>query len=239
MSVSFADAVKEIYDFLDDHSTEAIMLQIKHEGADNNDALFEELLWKEMYNNLKHWRLGSTIPTLDQIRGGIQLMRRFYISNPIVFGVDVRRWADNSSRFWIPVPPRPSYLMVQDQYKFTNAVKTFPELIQAKTKAITDLMLEARFTDTRFRRHGWYLDWCNAFAEPFSFGVIATPEQIALGEEDQSGVNEIVREYVATARSSGEKVRVGTVLLDFVNPKDPMIIQEIVMCNDFWISETR
>jgi 1-phosphatidylinositol phosphodiesterase len=234
LSVTFADAVKELYDFLKDHPSEAVMLQIKHEGTDRNDALFEDLMRREIDEHIRYWRLGTMIPTLGAIRGGIQLMRRYHLSNPYAtLGIDVRRWADNSARFWIPVPPRPSHLMVQDEYRFTNVAKTFPELIQMKTEAIANLMNEAQFTDTDFSRHGWYLNWCNAFAEPFSLGVIATPKQIALGQEGETGVNEIVRGSIEKARSSGENIRVGTILLDFVDVRDPRVVQEVVLCNEF------
>lgn len=161
-------------------------------------------------------------------------MRRFRLANSYAtLGINVLRWADNAARFWIPVPPRPSHLMVQDQYRFTDVVSTFAELIQLKVKAITDLIQEARVTDTEFKRQGWYLDWCNAFAEPFSLKVSATPEQIALGRGDETGVNEVIRSTVGRARSEGEKIRIGTLLLDFVDAKDPRVVQEIVMCNDF------
>ena len=166
-------------------------------------------------------------------------MRRFWIEDEDRdgegLGIDVLRWADNAKRFWIPLPPPGcGGLMVQDEYKFTDRVSSFEELIRRKVGVIEDLMVEARLVDTEVRRCGWYLNWCNAFAEPFSsLKVVATPEQIALGRGGEYGVNEMVREMIGEARSGGERVRVGTILLDFVDLRDPRIVQEVVLCNKF------
>ena len=65
------------------------------------------------------------------------------------------RWADNAKRFWIPVSP-PGYggLMVQDEYKFTDRVSSFEELIRRKVGVVKDLMIEARLVDTEVRQVG-------------------------------------------------------------------------------------
>lgn len=234
LSVTFQDASKELYDFLRDHASECVVLQVKHEGADGDEEGFQELFGKQLRQNLRYWALGPTIPRLGDVRGRIQLMRRFRLGDPMmVLGINVLRWADNARRFWIPVPPGYGHLMVQDEYKFTNVVRTYAELIQRKVADIEDLMLEARLMDTEVRRCGWYLNWCSALAEPFGLGVAASPEQIALGKGGEVGVNEIVRGIIGRAREEGEKVRVGTILLDFVDVKDPRVVQEVVMCNQF------
>lgn len=213
---------------------ECVILQVKHEGGDGDDVKFEELFRREVGHTQDLWVTGSQIPTLGEVRGRIQLMRRFRIKERYeAFGIDVLRWADNARRFWIPVPPGFGHLIVQDEYKFTNVVRTFEQLIERKVADIQDFILEARLMDTEVRRSGWYLNWCNAFAEPFSLGVVATPEQIALGRSGEVGVNEVVRERIGRAREGGERVRVGTILLDFVDVKDPRVVQEVVMCNDF------
>jgi 1-phosphatidylinositol phosphodiesterase len=234
LQITLKDALGEMYAFLGQEKGECLILQVKHEGGDGDYARFEELFRREVAGNERMWATGSQIPRLGDVRGKIQLMRRFRVAESGgVFGIDVQRWADNSKRFWIPVPPGYGHLMVQDEYKFTNVVKTYKELIERKGADIQDLMLEARLVDTEVRRCGWYLNWCSAFAEPFSLGVVATPEQIALGKSGEVGINEVVRERIGRAREGGERVRVGTILLDFVDVKDPRVVQEVVMCNQF------
>ena len=235
LGITFAEALREIYGFLEREKGECVVLQIKHEGVDGDEGRFEELVRGEVEGNEGFWAVGTGIPRLGEVRGRIQLMRRFRIQGDGGLGINVLRWADNAKRFWIPVsPPGCGGLMVQDEYKFTDRVSSFEELIRRKVGVVKDLMIEARLVDTEVRRWGWYLNWCNAFAEPFSgLKVVATPEQIALGRGGEYGVNEMVREMIGEARSRGERVRVGTILLDFVDVRDPRIVQEVVLCNKF------
>jgi 1-phosphatidylinositol phosphodiesterase len=235
LRITFKEALGELYAFLREEKRECLVLQVKHEGGDRDDEGFEKLFRGELAGNKMFWAVGNLIPTLGEVRGKIQLMRRFRVKEPgAVLGIDVLRWADNAKRFWIPVPPGYGHLMVQDEYKFTNVVRTFKQLVERKGADIQDLILEAQSMDTEVRRCGWYLNWCNAFAEPFSFGVVATPEQIALGKSGEVGINEVVRDRIGRARGGGERVRVGTILLDFVDVGDPRVVQEVVMCNQFW-----
>ena len=73
-----SDLLDEVWDFLRDHPTEAVIAQLKDEGSPQ-DPGFATLLF-DKYLDTKYkdlFALGTTTPTLDLIRGKIQLIRRF------------------------------------------------------------------------------------------------------------------------------------------------------------------
>jgi 1-phosphatidylinositol phosphodiesterase len=227
------DVLARIYAWLDRVQKEAIMLQIKMEGGTGDETAFEEMLRSELTGNAKFWALGNTIPQLGASRGKIQLMRRFHISSGTL-GIDVRQWADNSPKFTIPLEQHES-LVVQDEYEYTDAVTTFAELVRTKSSTVDALIAAAR--DDRSPR-AWYLNWCNAYALPFSLGAVATPSDIAMGRLDFVGSR---RHFVPGVNSSlfrksflaPVKGRYGTILLDFAETPDPGLVAAIVMTNAF------
>jgi 1-phosphatidylinositol phosphodiesterase len=128
LGFTLTEVLARVYAWLARVQREAIMVQIKMEGGTGDETAFEKLLRSEFTKNEKFWALGNTIPKLGAIRGKIQLMRRFYISSGML-GVDVRRWADNSPKFTIPIEKH-ERMVVQDQYEYTDAVPTFAELVR-------------------------------------------------------------------------------------------------------------
>ena len=228
------DVLGKMYSWLDQSSNEAIMLQVKMEGGSGDESVFETLFLAELTLNAKHWALGNAIPKLGAVRGKIQLMRRFHLSSGTL-GIDVRRWADNSPNFTIPLVEH-ERLVVQDQYEFTDVVPTFGELIRTKSKAVTALILAAK-RDENCR--AWYLNWCNAYALPLSLGVIATPADIAIGRNDfESGgsrhfVPGVNASLYKGSFSTSTKGRFGTILLDYAETPAPDLVSSIVMTNTF------
>ena len=182
-----------MYAWLERVQSEAIMLQIKMEGGTGDENAFEEMLRSAVTKNARFWALGNTIPRLGTVRGKIQVMRRFTSRGPL--GIDVGRWADNSPNFTIPLE-QDGRLVVQDRYEYTNVVPTFAELIRIKSSAVDALITAARH-DENLR--AWYLNWCNAYTLPFSFGVAATSSDIAIGRNE--GVARR-REFVPGVNSS-------------------------------------
>ena len=233
LGLELSTVLARMYRWLDRSQHEAIMLQIKMEGGTGDETAFENMLRSELTNNAKFWALGNTIPKLGAVRGKIQLMRRFQISSGIL-GIDIRRWADNSPKFTIPLEQHGS-LVVQDRYEYTDVVPTFAELVQTKSAAVDALIAAAR-DDKNLR--AWYLNWCNAYALPFSFGVIASPADTAIGRNDVVGRR---RHFVPGVNTSlfkksflePAKGRHGTILLDFAETPDPDLVAAIVMTNTF------
>ena len=228
------DVLAKMYAFLDRSPHEAIMVQVKMEGGSGDESVFEKLFLAELAENKKYWALGTVIPKLGTVRGKIQLMRRFHVSSGRV-GIDVRRWADNSPQFTIPLV-EDERLVVQDRYEFTDVVPTFAELIQTKSDAVNALIATAKSEKSR---RAWYLNWCNAYALPLSLGVIATPADIAIGRNDFEsggrrrffpGVNARLNDRFFSTETKG---RFGTILLDYAETPAPQLVSSIVMTNTF------
>ena len=64
-----------------------MVLQVKHEGVDGDEGRFEELVRGEVEGNERFWAVGTGIPRLGEVRGRIQLMRRFRIQEQRGMGV--------------------------------------------------------------------------------------------------------------------------------------------------------
>lgn len=233
LGFTLTDVLARMYAWLNRAPKEAIILQIKMEGGSGDEIAFEELLRSEFNENAKFWALGNTIPRLGAIRGKIQLIRRFQISKGTL-GIDVRRWANNSPKFTIPLEQHES-VVVQDEYEYTDVIPTFTELIRRKSSAVDALVAAAKGDENP---RAWYLNWCNAYALPFSFGVVATPADIAIGRYEVTGTR---RHFVRGVNPSlfkksfleRVKGRHGTILLDFAKTPDPHLVAAIILTNTF------
>lgn len=123
-SVKMKTFVEEVYEFLDKHPAETIIMSLKREGrGSGTDAIFSDRLLK-YYTSAQpqRWHTQSGIPTLGDVRGKIVLLRRFRLSETLRqeaqtkggFGIDATNWADNT----------PNYLggdiQIQDFYQVTD-----------------------------------------------------------------------------------------------------------------------
>ena len=89
--ILITDVFKIFYQFLDEHKDEGLVVQIKHDGlgvnpqgvlADTDEEWHTKLsndIWGKINQGTdsRYWLLESRIPTIGQLRGKIQLLRRF------------------------------------------------------------------------------------------------------------------------------------------------------------------
>lgn len=74
----YLDAVlKDCYAFLKEHPTETVVFAVKQEHGDLSASDFENLLAGYIAKNPDQWLLTDRIPTLEQARGRLVLMRRY------------------------------------------------------------------------------------------------------------------------------------------------------------------
>ena len=71
------EVLRQCYAFLDAHPTEAVVFAVKQEHGDESVAAFEALLNAYAQASPAHWLLSETVPTLDEARGKLVLMRRY------------------------------------------------------------------------------------------------------------------------------------------------------------------
>jgi len=90
--LSFAEVVTACISFLADNSTECIVMSVNEESIPSrNTRTFEETFAAYVSEHPQRWELGTTIPTLDEARGKIVLLRRFP-ANSYMKGIDASRW---------------------------------------------------------------------------------------------------------------------------------------------------
>lgn len=71
------DVLTQCYDFLKQHPMETIVFMVKQEYGDESVAEFETLLNSYIAETPDYWYLGDKIPTLQEARGKLVLMRRY------------------------------------------------------------------------------------------------------------------------------------------------------------------
>lgn len=120
----FDDAVADVYKFLQKHSTETVIINIKIEEEDYSTADIQKLLLEQVKSNKDYWYTENEIPTLGEVRGRIVLGTRFNDEvasditglnmiwdeqdNRVPADIPYELYVNSGYRFW-----------VQDRYKYT------------------------------------------------------------------------------------------------------------------------
>lgn len=123
------DLLGKCYSFLDKNPSEAIILQFKNDSNDKNDEKsFDNLFYTYLSGNENRWFLENRMPTLDEARGKLVLLRRCYIDekNPDFknkSGLDLSRWLDQDTAEPHPLLLRTystdqTEIIIQDRYKY-------------------------------------------------------------------------------------------------------------------------
>ena len=106
---NFAGVVTYVADFLRAHPSETVILSVQQTGgAHSNTRSFETTFDAYLANTPTPWLLSATVPTLNEARGKIVLLRRFDSAKPL--GIDASNWPDNRTF-------ATDNLRVQDQYQ--------------------------------------------------------------------------------------------------------------------------
>lgn len=113
--LSFSELLSQIYAFLDENPTEAVIMCVKeeHTPSGENDS-FETILKRYIDEDPDRFFTESGIPAIGSVRGKIVLMRRFdgSIGYPAFHG-----WADNAE---FTINNGSTSLHVQDYYNISD-----------------------------------------------------------------------------------------------------------------------
>ena len=230
LDFTFEQILAELTTWLDTHQTEALIVQIKNEGSPSPpDISFPT----EVYNKIikaGNWALDYKIPNLRDIKGKIQLLRRFP-NLPIPtkqFGIDVTPWPDNRSG-----PLHRSGLVqdiwVQDLYEpLTSSSES--AILDEKYAEIQKNLYDARTNTTAGR---WFLHYISA--SKIASVYLLSPWKFARGLyvfEDPSGnfvkgMNERTLDYL---RSVQGPATYGVIMQDFAEIK-PELNMNIICSN--------
>ena len=126
--LSFTQVLTDTQEFLKLNPSETVVMSIQEEGsAVGASRSFEATLGSYLAENSGLWSLNDGIPSLNQVRGKIVLLRRFR-ANASPLGIDASLWPDNSTFV-------SGIIKVQDIYKVRNN--------EEKWKSFTTLLHEA------------------------------------------------------------------------------------------------
>lgn len=207
-AVKFTDELQNIYDFLKDHSSEAVILSIKQEGNGSWDNANDEFpkVFKEHYlkDNEDKWFLKNEIPKLKDCRGKIVLFRRFGVNNQDdqdKFGLSASSWSYNTT-----CDDRGKFC-VQDYCEFKDEKD-----ISKKADYVKDLLKKATDYNNTDNDPKLFINFCSASN---FFDVDCWPHAVAQSLRDAK----ISDEY---------KKGCGIVVLDYVNKDDWKPAKELV-----------
>ena len=75
--LTFSDVCESVYDFLDENTSETVVLNIKIEDDEHSISDIQKFIHQEIGENADKWYTDTEIPTLDEVRGKIVLCTRF------------------------------------------------------------------------------------------------------------------------------------------------------------------
>ncbi|KAK4463117.1 hypothetical protein QBC42DRAFT_337814 [Cladorrhinum samala] len=91
--------LQEVYDFLDAHPSETVLMSIKREGVGRGTDQALSKILATHYLDAWRWYTSSQIPTLGSVRGKVVLIRRFHVDPSLPsdqgLGIDGSVWPDN------------------------------------------------------------------------------------------------------------------------------------------------
>lgn len=197
-----------MYVFLTANPSEALIAQIKRDRKDESSTLhFAQAITHLLSTTPDHWRTANTTPMLGELRGRIQLFRRFESSpyHPLgAYGINVANWQDNPSRPFTIHLPQNVHLTIQDHYSFSDALG-LPALIARKGGDVSELLDLAATTLSRSNGSdccGGATQWFINFTSAFEFNLYyqITPREIAAGAywafHWEDGMNARLRAYL-------------------------------------------
>ncbi|KAJ7201217.1 PLC-like phosphodiesterase [Mycena rebaudengoi] len=222
LGTSLQQMLAQIYAFLTATSTEGVVVSIKQDNSPiNSNISFDAALVQLIQQQSQFWNTSTTMPQLQDIRGKIQLVRRYSGS----VGIDATNWPDNSPGFTTPLPN--GALVVEDRYDF-DFILGFQNVVTMKTNFVLNALMAAQ-TDPVTTN--WHISFSSASNTPFN-----QPKDLAVGGGSLApigyvvGINQRVLGYLISLGAPGP--RIGTLLMDFIDtPNGGWLIEAMVALN--------
>ncbi|KAM0720116.1 hypothetical protein Q7P37_004252 [Cladosporium fusiforme] len=252
LNLRLDQVLAEMYAWLAQHPSEALIVQLKRDRKDEASTVhFAQAVTHAISRTPEFWRTANTTPALGELRGRIQLFRRFDCgpSQPFfAYGLDVTRWQDNPSRPFTIHTAHDVQITIQDHYSFPDALG-LPSLIARKGGDVAEL-LDLACTSAEQPRPGeanrWFINFTSAFE--FNLYYQITPREIAAGAywafRWEDGMNVRLRGYLAAHADAprvlpgrgggGRKTtrrRYGIIAMDFPEAGAKDLVMAVVMAN--------
>lgn len=209
--MSMESVFGEFYDFLRKNKKETIIVQIKQDAGSKDPtaaANFADRIKILIDKHPEIWSITDTVPTMGDLRGRIQLVRRYPLNRNMPYGISLNDPVWNGSAVvTIPAFGAPR-ARIQDVWNFIGS--TLPSTITTKFNAV-ETHLDAAMADPN--KQILYLNFCSANGLP-----MAGPQRVALGGIE--GVNQRLNSYFNDVTTPG---RYGVILMDFIEQPAELI----------------
>jgi len=244
--------LETMYTFLKSHPSEGLLVQIKQDRRpESSSTTFVPALWSLLDARPQYWRTFPTTPTMDELRGKIQLFRRF--EGPPYRGIDVSRWLDNTPKPFMIETWANVQIVIQDHYN-PSEPEPLPQFVADKGADVSAMLMRAA-RDVDAGR--WYINFASAYQ--FNVWYQTPPKAVAMGGYWDfawvEGLNPKLAGFLKTwkddevgkrfwtrarswlcigdgdeKRSRGRRKRYGVVLMDFPDAV-PDLIDTLIMTN--------
>ncbi len=214
LGFTFEAALHSIYLWLESHPTEALIIQLKEDRTKEESYLdFANAVFTIISERSELWRTADTLCSLGELRGRIQLFRRFLGPEDFVYGVDVTRWQDNPVRPFTIDNKHGVHITVQDHYSFPHGTG-LPTLIQRKGGNVAQLL---QMANRDSEKNNCYINFTSAYELAVLYQI--PPHSVAVGAywgfKWESGMNIRLRGYLQEAGK--EQHRYGIIVMGIVN----------------------
>ena len=228
LGLKFEDVLNDMYEWLDTHTSEALIIQIKRDRKEKKSNVdFANAIFQVLAKRSEFWRTADTTPTIGELRGRIQLFRRFVEPELHEYGIDVSEWQDNPRDPFTLYTCSGVQLTIQDHYAFPQAT-TLPSVIAKKGGNIAELLDRASSDNAA---HNWYINFTSAFEINVLYQI--PPREIAVGGwwlfRWKHGVNPRLRQTLKQAQ--GQRRRLGVVAMDFPEQGAEDLVSALYMTN--------
>ena len=199
--ISFARVLEIFYEYLRQCPNETILVSIKKEGDNvSSNIEFGTLLKQYIANDPQKWYTDNRIPTLNEARSKIVLLRR-YSENNNPIGINCRNGWGNNTTSLMTIPN--GYIKVQDHYDIDT------DDYYDKWVLVNNFLNEARYNN---QENILYINFTSAVG---GFFIFPNPKEIS------SKINPILHHFML-----GQKGRFGIVATDFQVPNINRLIIE-------------
>ena len=228
LGLTLEDVLDHVYAWLAVQQTEALILQIKEDRKPRNSKVdFANAIHQVLSRRSELWRTANTTPLIGDLRGRIQLFRRFVGPELYAYGIDVSEWQDNPREPFTLHTLSGVELTIQDHYAFPKPTP-LPEVIAKKGANIVGLLsCASRDPDSAH----WYLNFTSAFEINVVYQI--PPRAIAIGGwwffRWKPGINVRLRQHLRELE--GEERRFGVVAMDFPEQGAEDLMAALYMTN--------
>lgn len=227
LGLQLPELLDMMYKWLDQHPEEGLIVQIKEDRKPERSTIhFSHAIFKNISARSERWRTANTTPSLGELRGKIQLFRRYAGPSLMAYGIDVTEWQDNPERPFTINMRDGTQLTIQDHYSISDP-KPLPALIAIKGGDVSGL-LDRASSDTDAGH--WYINFTSAYE--FNWYYQLPPREVAVGGyygfRWEEGMNPRLRTFLQVR---GSRQRFGIVAMDFPDVGTDDLIDSLIMSN--------